>query len=87
MAAGTKVITQAILCDAALTSTLYLQFVANSRMSRRKRIDEAIAEFDGTIGAVVEAIKEATGSLATTSAGLQQAASETLGRTAPPRTH
>jgi hypothetical protein len=80
--AYTKLISQAILCDAALTSTLHLQIVANSRASRRKRIEEAIAEFGDTIGAVIGAVKEATGSLATTSAGLQQAASETLGRTA-----
>jgi methyl-accepting chemotaxis protein len=82
VAAHTKLISQAILCDAALTSTMHLQIVANSRASRRKRIEEAIAEFGDTIGAVIGAIKEATGSLATTSDGLQQAASETLGRTA-----
>ena len=82
VAAHTKLISQAIMCDAALTSTLHLQIVAKSRASRRKQIEEAIAEFGDTIGAVIDAIKEATGSLATTSAGLQQAASETLGRTA-----
>ena len=82
VAAHTKLISQAILCDAALTSTMHLQIVANSRASRRKRIEEAIKEFGGTIGAVIGAVKEATGSLATTSAGLQEAASETLGRTA-----
>ena len=82
VAADIKLISQAILCDAALTSTLHLQIVANSRASCRMRIEEAIAEFGDTIGAVIGAVKEATGSLATTSAGLQQAASETLGRTA-----
>jgi methyl-accepting chemotaxis protein len=82
IASDAKLLTQAILCDAALTSTLHLQIVANSRASRRKRIEEAIREFDGTIGTVIDAIKEATGSLATTSAGLQEAASETLGRMA-----
>ena len=82
VAANTKLISQAILCDAALTSTMHLQFVANSRASRRKQIEQAIKEFGDTIGTVIGAIKEATGSLATTSAGLQEAASETLGRTA-----
>jgi hypothetical protein len=82
IASDAKLLTQAILCDAALTSTLHLQIVANSRASRRKRIEEAISEFDGTIGTVIDAIKEATGSLATTSAGVQEAASETLGRMA-----
>ena len=54
----------------------------DARESRRKQIDQAIAEFGDTIGTVIGAIKEATGSLATTSAGLQQAAGETLGRMA-----
>lgn len=81
-AAHIKLISQAILCDAALAGTMHLQIVANSRASRRKRIEEAITEFGDTIGAVIDAIKEATGSLATTSDGLQKAASETLGRTA-----
>ncbi|MPZ36487.1 MAG: hypothetical protein GEU95_00235 [Rhizobiales bacterium] len=82
LATHAKLIGQAIMCDAALTSTLHLQIVANSRASRRKQIEQAIAEFGDTIGAVIGAIKEAAGSLATTSAGLQQAAAETLGRMA-----
>jgi methyl-accepting chemotaxis protein len=82
VATYSKLITQAVMCDAALSSTLHLQLVANSRMNRRRQVDQAISDFSGTIGAVVEAIKEATGSLASTSTGLQQAASETLGRTA-----
>jgi methyl-accepting chemotaxis protein len=82
IAADAKLLAQAILCDAALTSTMHLQIVASSRASRRERLEEAIGEFGGTIGGVIDAIKEATGSLATTSAGLQQAAGDTLGRTA-----
>ncbi|MCC6889445.1 MAG: globin-coupled sensor protein [Hyphomicrobiales bacterium] len=79
IAAYARLIGQAIMCDAALLSTLHLQEVANARVSRRKQIEQAIADFSGTIGGVVAAIKEATGSLATTSAGLQEAASATLG--------
>lgn len=82
VAACAKLVTQAILCDAALTSTLHLKLAASSRMSRRQQIEQAIADFSGAIGAVMEAINEASGSLASTSAGLQQAANETLGRTA-----
>jgi methyl-accepting chemotaxis protein len=81
VASHTKLITQAIMCDAALMSTMHLQIVANTRASRRRHIEQAISEFGDTIGTVIDAVKEATGSLATTSAGLQQAASETLGRT------
>ena len=82
VAAYAKLITQAIMCDAALMGTIHLQFSAQTRATRRKQIEQAITEFGDTIGTVIGAIKEATGSLATTSAGLQQAAGETLGRTA-----
>jgi methyl-accepting chemotaxis protein len=82
VAANAKLIGQAIMCDAAMTSTLHLQIVANSRATRRKQIEQAITDFGDTIGTVIGAIKEATGSLATTSAGLQESASETLGRMA-----
>jgi methyl-accepting chemotaxis protein len=82
VAANTKLITQAIMCDAALMGTMHLKISAAMRANRRKQIEQAIQEFGDTIGTVIGAIKEATGSLATTSAGLQQAASETLSRMA-----
>ena len=77
-----KLLCQVVLCDAALMSTMHLQFMATARASRRQQVEQAIAEFGGTIGTVIGAVKEATGSLATTSAGLQEAASDTLGRMA-----
>jgi methyl-accepting chemotaxis protein len=80
VAAHAKLLGQAIFFDAAITSTLHLRILAKAREDRREQIDQAIAEFGGTIGAVVDAIKEATGSLATTSRGLQEAAADTLGR-------
>lgn len=82
VAANAKLITQAIMCDAAIMGTIHLQFVTSARAARRKQIEQAIQDFGDTIGTVIGAIKEATGSLATTSAGLQQAAGETLGRMA-----
>jgi methyl-accepting chemotaxis protein len=82
VAANAKLLTQAIMCDAAIMGTIHLQFVASTRAARRKQIEQAIQDFGDTIGTVIGAIKEATGSLATTSAGLQQAANETLGRMA-----
>jgi methyl-accepting chemotaxis protein len=82
IAANAKLITQAIMCDAAMMGTIHLQFVTSARATRRKQIEQAIQDFGNTIGTVIGAIKEATGSLATTSAGLQQAASETLSRMA-----
>jgi methyl-accepting chemotaxis protein len=81
-AAYTKVVAQTILFDAAITSTMHIHLVAAAQEAKRKQIDEAIADFAGTIGGVVDAINEVSTSLATTSVGLQEAANETLGRTA-----
>jgi methyl-accepting chemotaxis protein len=82
VAADAALICQVVMCDAALMSTMHLQIVASARASRRKQIEQSIADFGDTIGTVIAAIKEATGSLATTSAGLQQSAGETLSRMA-----
>ena len=82
VAAYAKLVTPGDLVRRGDHGTLHLQIVAEARESRRKQIDQAIAEFGDTIGAVIGAIKEATGSLATTSEGLQPAAGETLGRMA-----
>jgi methyl-accepting chemotaxis protein len=82
VAAYTKIVSQAIMFDAAITSTMHFHLVAAAQEAKRKQIDEAIADFAGTIGGVVEAINEVSASLADTSVGLQQAAQETLGRTA-----
>ena len=49
-----------------------LQRVRDAASARRQVIDEAIGEFDGAIGGVIDAIKEATGSLTATSATVQQ---------------
>ena len=51
-------------------------------LARRQAIDHAIAEFDGAIGEVVDAIKEASVSLTATCATLNAVAGDTLGRTA-----
>jgi methyl-accepting chemotaxis protein len=82
VAAGTKLIAQAVMFDAAIVATLHLRAEAQSKEAKRKAVDQAIADFANTIGDVISAIKEASGSLATTSTGLQDAARETLGRMA-----
>ena len=51
-------------------------------LARRRTIDDAIADFAGAIGEVVEAIKEASVSLTTTCATLTQVADDTRGRMA-----
>jgi len=77
-----NVLSQAIFFDLATTSTFYLQRVRNAASARRQIIDEAISEFDGAIGGVIEAIKEASESLTETSAMVQQVTDDTLRRMA-----
>jgi methyl-accepting chemotaxis protein len=68
--------------DIATTSTFYLQLVEQKAARRRKMIDEAIAGFDGAIGEVMLAIKDASASLSTTSAGVHGVADDTVRRMA-----
>jgi methyl-accepting chemotaxis protein len=81
-AAYSQLAAQTILFDAAITVSMHIEASVDSREAKRQARDRAIAEFGEAISAVVEAIKEASGSLATTSSGLQAAASETLSRMA-----
>jgi methyl-accepting chemotaxis protein len=76
------VLSQAMFFDLATTSTFYLQRVRDAASVRRQVIDEAITEFDSAIGSVIEALKEATGSLTATSATVQQVTDDTLRRMA-----
>jgi methyl-accepting chemotaxis protein len=76
------VLSQAIFFDLATTSTFYLQRVRDARSARRQAIDGAIAEFDGAIGGVLGALKEATGSLTTTAATVQHVTVDTVRRMA-----
>ena len=56
---GLHVLSQAIFFDLATTSTFYLQRVRDAASARRQVIDQAIGEFDGAIGGVIDALKEA----------------------------
>ena len=76
------VLSQAIFFDLATTSTFYLQRVRDATSARRRVIDEAIGDFDGAIGGVIDALKEATGSLTTTSSTVQSVTEDTLRRMA-----
>ena len=73
---------QAIFFDLATTSTFYLQRVRDAASARRQVIDSAIGEFDGAIGGVIDALKEATGSLTATSSTVQKVTEDTLRRMA-----
>jgi methyl-accepting chemotaxis protein len=80
LAARIDVLSQAIFFDLATTSTFYLQRVRDAASARRQVIDAAIGEFDGAIGGVIDALKEATGSLTATSATVQQVTDDTMRR-------
>jgi methyl-accepting chemotaxis protein len=82
LAMRTKILTQAIFFDIATTSTYQLQRTKEINATRRKAIDDAIGDFDGAIGGVIEAIKEASTSLTVTSSTMQQVTADTLRRMA-----
>jgi methyl-accepting chemotaxis protein len=82
LAARAEVLSQAVMFDIATTSTFYLQLVEQKAVVRREVIDEAIAGFDGAMGEVMLAIKDASASLSTTSAGMQGVADDTVRRMA-----
>jgi len=82
VALRTKILSQAIFFDIATTSTHYLQRTKETVAARRQMIDDAIGDFDGAIGGVIDAIKEASTSLTATSATMQQVTDDTLRRMA-----
>ena len=77
-----NILSQAIFFDLATTSTFYLQRVRDAASARRHVIDQAIGEFDTAIGGVIDALKEATGSLTATSSTVQRVTEDTLRRMA-----
>jgi methyl-accepting chemotaxis protein len=62
--------------------TLHRESAEQGTRARRQAIDDAIADFAGVIGVVVEAIKETSASLTNTCATMKQAADDTLSRMA-----
>jgi methyl-accepting chemotaxis protein len=75
-----RAISQVIAFDVANAMTLHRQAAEQALLARRNMIDGAIADFDGAIGAVVEAIKEASVSLTAACSTLSAVAGDTLGR-------
>ena len=75
-----RVLSQAIFFDIANTSTIFLQRVEQATSARRQEIDAAIGEFDGAIGGVIEAIKEASGLLTATASTMQEVTEDTQRR-------
>ena len=77
-----KIISQVVSFDVSNAMTLHRQAAEHAALARRGAIDEAIADFDAAIGAVIEAIKEASASLTMTGSLLTQVADDTLRRMA-----
>jgi Methyl-accepting chemotaxis protein (MCP) signalling domain len=75
-------LSRALLFDLATTSTFYLETVEASARERRNAVDQAINEFDSAIVDVIQAVQEASRSLALTSDNVQQATGDTLARMA-----
>ena len=73
-------VARAVLFDIATCSTLALRARERDAETRRQAIDEAIGEFDGTIGDVIVAINELSGSLTAISSLTQKIATDTLER-------
>jgi methyl-accepting chemotaxis protein len=82
MAERAKTVAQIISFDVSNAMTLHRQAAERAALQRRGVIDAAIADFDAAIGAVIEAIKEASASLTMTGETLKQVADETLSRMA-----
>ena len=80
LAERARVLSQAIFFDIANTSTIFLQRVEQATSVRRKEIDAAIGEFDGAIGGVIEAIKEASGVLTDTASTMRDVTEDTQRR-------
>ncbi len=76
------VVSQLIALDVTNAMALHKEFAERAAASRRKVIDEAIADFAAAIGDVVGAIKDASASLSSTCAIMKQVADDAFGRMA-----
>ena len=74
------IISQVIAFDVSNAMTLHRDADATATQTRRKAIEESIAEFADAIGGVVDAIKETSSSLRTTCATMKQIADDTVNR-------
>jgi methyl-accepting chemotaxis protein len=77
-----KLVSQVIAFDVANAMTLHREAAEKFARKRRQTIDEAIADFAGAIGDVLEAIKDASSSLTTTCTTMREVANDTLNRMA-----
>jgi len=77
-----ELVSQVIAFDVANAMSLHREAAEMRAHKRRHAIDEAIADFAGAIGEVLEAIKDASSSLTTTGETIREVADDTLNRMA-----
>jgi methyl-accepting chemotaxis protein len=82
LAESAKLLSQVIAFDVANAMTLHREAAENAAHKRRAAIDDAIGEFAGAIGDVLEAITNASTSLTTTFSMMREVADDTLNRMA-----
>ncbi len=82
VADGAKLLSKALAFDVANAMTLHRERAEAGAQKRRQAIDDAIADFAGTVGELLDAIKEAAGSLTATSTIMQGLADEAVRRIA-----
>jgi methyl-accepting chemotaxis protein len=80
--ANTKLVSKVIAFDVANAMTLHREAAELKRQQRRQVIDAAIADFAGTVGEVLEAIKDASASLTGTCTTMRSLANDALSRIA-----
>jgi methyl-accepting chemotaxis protein len=76
----TAILSRAIMFDLTTTSSYHLKIVENAEKVRRKKIDDAIAEFSTSIAGVLDTIKATSASLTTASGAVENTASEGVRR-------
>ncbi len=78
----TKLVSKVIAFDVANAMTLHREAAERKRQERRQVIDAAIAEFAGTVGGMLEAIKDASASLTATCTTMRGLADDAVSRIA-----
>jgi methyl-accepting chemotaxis protein len=79
---NTKLVSKVIAFDVANAMTLHREAAERKRQERRQVIDAAIAEFAGTVGGMLEAIKDASASLTATCTTMRRLADDAVSRIA-----
>src|SRR5436190_9811699 len=80
LAAGARLISQAIAFDIATSMTLHQDAAVNASETRRQAVDSAITSFESTLNEVVAGVKEVSQALSLGSGAMRRTADEISGR-------